>query len=150
MNRTVKRIVKMTLLQYVIYGLILLLFMSVVITGQLTLPTLWVHLSIFILPVFVAGACCLLTNKTNVCFAFKGPAVKDNLYRLGIRLLVLVCCILFGIVVEAVRRKEPDLYGAAILSNMPYWLTISSFYIWVAEFPAVYAIFECMFVADNA
>lgn len=146
------RIVIFTIVQYVVCGIFLLLFLTFVSevieqNGNLATSKLLAWLingMAFVLPVIVAFIYFLGVNKGKLHISLKQLLLKKNMVYLGLRCLCIVCFVLLGIFIELITKKShSNLWGYSILTQ-------STFYIWTALFPASYAIFDGIFVKEEA
>lgn len=144
------RIVILTIVQYVVCGILLLLFLTFVSeaieqNGDLATSKLllwFINGMVFIMPVIIAFLYLLVINKGKLHISLKQLVSKKNIVCLGLRCLCIVCFVLFGIFIELITKKNySNLWGYSILTQ-------STFYIWTALFPASYAIFDGIFVKE--
>lgn len=149
-NKT-KKIILNTVYQYILYGIMLFIFLLCVMFaiernvdfGTSKMLAWIVNGIIYILPIIAAWMYWIGVNKGKVCFSFKNLFIKESVWRLVLRFLVIFCFVLIGIIIDLVTRGTYYNFGGFnILTQSPY-------YFWVAVFPASYAIFESILTASK-
>lgn len=104
----------------------------------------------FLIPIGSAFFWCYFVNRHNIAFSLRKGASRTRLFKLGIRLLAVFCCILVGFFVSLVAWKARIfnfLYEFGDLGDFINSLVCNfMFYLMVAEFPATFAFVECLFV----
>ena len=144
-------VVMLTIVQYVVCGVLLFLFLtfvSEVIEQNGNLATskllLWfINGMVFIMPVIIAFIYFLGINKGKLYVSLNQLLLKKNIVCLALRCSCIVCFVLLGIFIELITKKiYSNLWGHSILTQ-------STFYIWTALFPASYAIFDSIFAIEE-
>ncbi len=139
--REIRKIFLSTVLQYIAYGVLLVLVLILFTQFSMVKGNI-VDFICIIMPVIFAVSLCAVINKQRISFDNQKLFSRPSLHRLAIRFVAVFCFILCGVCAELFTQNRMHHNLGEIMNMIIYLLESTVFYAFVAIFPSAFALME--------
>ena len=146
--REIPKIFLSTVLQYIAYGVLLVLVLILFTQFSMVRGDI-VNYIYIIMPIIFAVSLCVVINKQRISFDNQKLFSRPSLYRLAIRFVAVFCFILCGVCAELLTQNRMHYNSGDIMNLITYLLESTVFYVLVAIFPLAYAVIEYFCVESD-